>query len=92
MKILIFFSRIALICNICFILAESMRYNEGLRLNAVFSTIVILGYVSLFLNLLLAFAATVVFILKKPMFRMFPRWLIITNFLFLIVQLFIFPA
>ena len=92
MKILIFFSRIALICNICFVLAELMRYNEGLRLNTVFSTIVILGYVSLFLNLLLAIAAIALFIFKKPLFQLFPRWLIIVNFLFLIAQLFIFPA
>ena len=90
MKILIFFSRIVLICNICFILAELLRYSGGLQLNPVYSTLIVLGYVSLLLNVLFAISVFVMLALKKPVWNSFPRWLLITNFLFLTAQLFIF--
>lgn len=90
MKILLFFSRIALICNICFILAEIMRYTADLRLNPLYSTVVVLGYISLLLNTVLAIIAMVFLILKKSILNAIPRWLLITNFLFLVVQVFVF--
>jgi hypothetical protein len=90
MKILLFFSRIALICNICFIFAEIMRYTRSLQLNPLYSTVVILGYISLLLNILLAIVALVLLVSKKSIPGAVPRWLLITNFLFLVVQVFVF--
>ncbi|RYY22527.1 MAG: hypothetical protein EOO04_15620 [Chitinophagaceae bacterium] len=90
MKILIFLSRIALLCNICFIIAEIMRYSGDLQLNPVFSTVVVLGYLSIFLNALLAIAIVIIFVSQKQHLNSFPRWLLIINFLFLIAQIFIF--
>jgi hypothetical protein len=90
MKILIFLNRIALICNICFILAEIMRYSADLRLNPIYSTVVVLGYASLLLNSLIAVFVILMLITRRSLFESFPRWLLIINFLFLIAQLFIF--
>lgn len=90
MKILIFFSRIALICNICFVFAEIMRYTGDLRMNPVYSSVVVLGYISILLNTLLAMLWLVLLLSKNTMLSSIPRWLLITNFLFLIAQLFIF--
>lgn len=90
MKILIFSSRIALICNICFIIAEIMRYTADLFLNPVYSTVVVLGYVSIVLNVVLALVFLILFLSDKQSLKSFPRWLLITNFLFLIAQIFIF--
>jgi hypothetical protein len=90
MKILIFSNRIALICNICFIIAEIMRYSASLRLNPVYSTVIVLGYISLVLNIALGIAFLILFVTKRQELKSFPRWLLITNFLFLIAQLFIF--
>lgn len=90
MKILIFFSRIALICNICFVFAHFLRYEDNLQMNAVFSTVVMLGYGSLILNLILAISLIALMVFRRTMLKIAPRWLFITNFLFLIAQLFIF--
>ena len=90
MKILLFLSRIALLCNICFIIAEIMRYSSALQLNHVYSTVVVLGYLSIFLNLVLSVALVIIFATRRQNLDSFPRWLLIINFLFLIAQIFIF--
>jgi hypothetical protein len=90
MKILIFFSRIALLCNICFIIAEIMRYSDDLQLNPVYSTVVVLGYTSMILNVLLAITILIIFATRRQSLNSIPRWLLIINFLFLIAQIFIF--
>jgi hypothetical protein len=90
MKILIFFSRIALLCNICFIIAEIMRYSADLQLNPVYSTVVVLGYASMLLNVVLAIVFVIIFTTRRQILNSFPRWLLIINFLFFIAQIFIF--
>ena len=90
MKILIFFSRVALLCNICFIIAEIIRYSDVLQLNPVYSTVVVLGYTSMILNVLLAIAMLIMFATRRQSLNSIPRWLLIINFLFLIAQIFIF--
>jgi hypothetical protein len=69
-----------------------MRYSGELRLNPLYSTVIVLGYVSLLLNVLFAILVLMLLAGKKPVWNSFPRWLLIINFLFLIAQLFIFLA
>jgi hypothetical protein len=90
MKILIFFSRIALICNICFVFVLLLRYSADLSMNGIYSTVVVLGYASVGINMLLNLGILLCLLLKRPVWNSIPRWLIIINFLFLLVQLFIF--
>jgi hypothetical protein len=92
MKILIFLARLALICNICFVAAQLLRYASDLKANAFYSTIIVLAYASLLLNIIVALAMIILFFTNKAGLKMFPRWLLIINFLFLIAQLYIFTA
>ena len=92
MKILIFLTRLALICNICFVSAQLLRYASDLQTNAFYSTIIVLAYASLLLNLVVAVAVIVLYFNNKAGLKSFPRWLLIINFLFLIAQLYIFTT
>ena len=88
MKIVLFFCRVAFICNICFALAWLFRYYPALQQGEITSTILILGIVvSGILNILVSGCLIVLLLLRKPPPGYFPWWLIIVNFLFLIPQL-----
>lgn len=94
MQSLIFFSRVAFICNVCFVLVWGMRYypvlEEGRPSDAV-SLVLILGILFAFVLNIIVNLFLIVFILRrKPVWKHFPRWLIITNFLFLLPQIILF--
>lgn len=83
-----FFCRVAFICNICFVLAWFMQYIPDPD-GHISATILILGIgIAVMLNLLVLTIFLMVWAQKKRWPEGFPRWLIITNFLFLIVQFF----
>lgn len=67
-----------------------MRYTRALQLNPLFSTIVVLGHIAIWLNILIALGVLTGVFMKKPVWNSSHRWLLIINFLFLIAQLFIF--
>jgi hypothetical protein len=88
MSKLLFFSRVALLCNICFLLTFFMRYVPQLKGGFFISTIVITG---LILSILINFVVNLLYIIiqvgfKKPISRFVPVWLVVTNFLFFVVQ------
>jgi RsiW-degrading membrane proteinase PrsW (M82 family) len=94
MQSLIFFSRVAFICNVCFVLVWVMRIypmlEEG-RPSDVVSLVLILGILIAFLLNIVVNGFILVFILqRKPVWKHFPGWLIITNFLFLFPQIILF--
>lgn len=87
MQILLFFSRVAFICNICFGLTWLLRYYPSLQQGHATSTILILGIVvAAILNALVCLSIIILLLMRKPIGQHFPRWLIIANFLFLIPQ------
>ncbi len=91
MQKLLFFSRVAFICNLCFVITWFMQYSPFSQQGHIISTIVVLGVgIAVFLNLVLNFLIGIAWLQKKRLWDYFPRWLIIVNFLFLIAQLIIF--
>lgn len=94
MQNLIFFSRVAFICNVCFVLVWVMRAYPMLEQGQpgeFVSLVLILGILIAFLLNIAVNGFILVFILqRKGVWKHFPRWLIITNFLFLLPQIILF--
>jgi hypothetical protein len=109
-----FFSKITFICNCCFVAAVILRWVENankknadfsgaIKLQPLESTLVVLGYGAIFVNLL--FLISQLFVKRttaKPasvvqqaamtvnVKKMVPRWLIWINLLFFIAQIYYF--
>jgi hypothetical protein len=71
-----FFAKVAIICNVCFILSVVLRlvdiffqkkgkYDGALQLQPLKSTIIILGYGAIFVNLLFCMAFVLATFLRK---------------------------
>lgn len=92
MQNLIFFSRVAFICNVCFGVVWIMRYLPLERGPGELLTLVlILGILIASLLNLVVNGFILVFILqRKAIWKHFPGWLIIANFLFLLPQIILF--
>lgn len=94
MQRLIFFSRVAFICNVCFVLVWVMRFYPILKAGQpgeMVSLVLILGVLIAFLlNLVVNSFILALILQRKPVLKHFPRWLIITNFLFLFPQIILF--
>jgi hypothetical protein len=94
-----FFSRIVFICNCCFIIAVGLRlyenahkkdgnFNGAIQIQPLESTIVVLGYAAVFINLIFNLILLGFFITKKNW--NVPRWLIWGNFILLLLQIYYF--
>ena len=91
MQKLLFFSRVTFICNICFVISWFLQYSPFSPQGNVASTVVVLGVgVAIFLSVTVNFFVAIALLQKKRFPEHFPRWLIIANFLFLILQLIVF--
>jgi hypothetical protein len=94
MQSLIFFSRVAFICNVCFVLVWGMRFYPLLKTGQageMVSLVLILGVLIAFLlNIAVNGFILAFFLQRKPVWKHFPRWLIITNFLFLFPEIILF--
>jgi hypothetical protein len=94
MQSLIFFSRVAFICNVCFVLVWGMRFYPILKqgqTGEMVSLVLILGILIAFLLNIAVNGFVLAFMLqRKTVWKHFPRWLIITNFLFLIPEIILF--
>jgi hypothetical protein len=94
MQNLIFFSRVAFICNVCFVLVWAMRAYPMLEQGQpgeFVSLVLILGILIAFLLNVVVNGVILVFLLqRKAVWKHFPGWLIITNFLFLLPQIILF--
>ena len=89
-----FYSRFVLICNVCFIVAVILRFVEKYKrargnfdsvipLQPLESSLVILGYGAIFVNIVFVFLSLYLLATKKLAF--IPRWILLFN-------LFIFPV
>jgi len=93
------FSKIAFICNVSFVLFILLGYVEMqnkknkiddniIPLPFVTGILVILGQFAVFLNLIFCLIAMILLLSKKM--QQIPRWLVVSNYLFLLVQLYYF--
>jgi hypothetical protein len=88
MRLLRFFSRVAFICNVCFLLASFVQWLPNPPEGPLVSLIILCGYVlSILVNCLLNLTLLVVWLAGKSPQAQVPRWLLIVNFLFFILQL-----
>ena len=86
MRLVRFLSRVAFICNICFLVASFTQWLPALPDNALTSDIVILGYVvAIIVNLVVN--SIVLILLPFGKLRSVPVWLLIVNGLFFIAQI-----
>lgn len=85
---LLFLSRVALVCNVFFLVAASLQWKDYIGNSEAVSTIVILGYfLAVFLfSPLVNFLYAIQWVRRKEVFSHVPRWLVLTNFLFLVLQ------
>ena len=87
MQKLLFFSRVALICNICFLITALLRFVPFLASSALSSTLIITGTVlSILINSLLVLSYILLVITRRPIKNYVPGWLVITNFLVFVLQ------
>jgi len=88
MKWLYFFSRVAFICNICFLVAFSVQLTQWIKSEQLTSTIILIGYVmgfiiNPFVNLSYLFTA----LISRKKLAIVPAWLMTANILFLVIQI-----
>jgi hypothetical protein len=84
-----FLARVAFVCNLFFVFAVILQFSSFLKDQATISTIVIIGY---FLSVLLFNPLTniiglFVLLFRKKLFDIVPAWLVIANFIFLLLQI-----
>jgi hypothetical protein len=84
---LLFFSRVALICNVCFLLTYLLNLIPVLSNGIITSTIIMLGIVlSIVLNTMLNILYIIMTLAGKRLTDSVPKWLVIVNFLFFVFQ------
>ncbi len=80
--------RVAFICNICFILAMAMLWLPGPKEGAIYSLIIILGYVmAIILNGVTTVWFAILFFTQDRLPAIFQPWLLISNFVIFVLQL-----
>jgi hypothetical protein len=87
-KWLLFFSRVAFLCNICFLIAFSVQMTDWIRNEDISSMIALVGYVMGFIiNPLLVLCYVIVFLFSRKRLKTVPSWLLTANILFLVIQI-----
>jgi len=87
MRLLRLLSRVAFICNICFLLASLDQYLPNPPEGQIISTIIVLGYIlAILVNIVVNGWILVAWAFRKRPLDI-PRWLWIINLIFLVVQL-----
>ena len=88
-----FLSRVAVICNVCLLLALVMRYYSFVSSRDLQSTILVAGLVlSVVINGIVNIIYAVLLIKKSKLGTYLPIWLATINFLFLIFQFYLILA
>jgi len=90
MQWLRFLSRVTCILNFCFLFAILIRHTPFPAGGGLVSLVIILGYpIAYFVNLLLNLFYGMTLIFRKKWLDPVPRWLILVNFFFLVVETFL---
>jgi hypothetical protein len=94
-----FFSKIVFICNLCFVASVILRLVENAKkksgsfdgqilLKPLESTLVVLGYGAIFVNLFFLLACLYWVVTKK--IEQIPKWIVIVNLIFFPIQVYYF--
>ncbi len=88
MKWILFTGRVALICNLCSVFTVIILFQQYIGNNQVVSSIIIVGYVlAMVFNPLWNLAVLLLLVFRRELYRALPKWLVIVNFIFLLLQL-----
>lgn len=88
MQIVRLLSRVAFICNICFLLASFIQWLPNPPEGQVVSHLIIMGYLlSLLVNVIINIWVVVLLLIRKLRAAAVPVWLLVVNGLFFITQL-----
>jgi hypothetical protein len=88
MRWLLFLSRVALVCNLFFLIAFSLQLYDWIKNDDLGSTIIIVGFVlSALFNPAVNLCYLVLFWVKRKSLAIVPAWLLVLNILFLILQI-----
>jgi hypothetical protein len=88
MQLLRLLSRVAFICNICFLLASFIQWLPNPPEGGLISLVIVCGYLlSIFVNVVVNL--WVIFLLTARRLRgaAVPGWLLVVNFMFFVLQL-----
>ena len=89
MRWLFFLSRVAFICNICFLIGFTLKISNWVHNQDLAGTVVIIGFFLVVLfNPLVNLCYLVLFLFRKKFWQVVPVWLITANILFLVMQIF----
>lgn len=84
---ILFLARVALICNLCFVMAFGMRYLPSLPEGGLTATLLVMGnIVSILVNVLLHVFYVLFVLAGRQLSRNVPIWLLGVNFIVLIFQ------
>ena len=89
MRWLLFLSRIAFICNLFFLLTVLMQWRNIIGDERVASTVIIIGYffAVFFFTPVVNLSYGLALLRRKALFAWVPRWIVLSNFIFLLLQL-----
>jgi hypothetical protein len=88
MRLLRFLSRVAFICNVCFLVTSFIQWLPNPPEGELISTIIILGYVlSVLVNVLVNISVAMLLCFGRLRKAGISAWLLIVNFLFFVTQL-----
>jgi hypothetical protein len=97
MRVLRLLSRVAFICNICFVLASVIQWlphrkeTEGMSEDIILSNIFVLGFIlSILINIVVNVPIIFLFISGKLRAAAIPVWLLVINALFFLWQMVLF--
>jgi hypothetical protein len=86
MKFIIFINRLAIICNLCFIVGFVGRFTSlFLKFETIGQLIAILGFTSIFVNSFVIAISFGYYVLSKKLG--FSKWMLLLNIAFLLMQL-----
>jgi hypothetical protein len=90
MRLLRSLSRVAFICNICFLFTVLQRYLPHPPEGEVIQTILVMGFfLGAVVNILLNVPLIIMLIFGRLRRSGIPAWLLIVNFLFFLVQIYV---
>jgi nitrogen fixation/metabolism regulation signal transduction histidine kinase len=88
MQLLKLLSRVAFICNICFLLASFIQWLPHPPEGEIVSLVILLGYLlSIFVNVVVNLWVLALLAARRLRVAAVPVWLLIVNFIFFALQL-----
>ena len=90
MRLLRFLSRVAFICNVCFLLASFIQWLPNPPEGPLISLVILMGYVlSILINWVVNLSLLVLLILGRLRKAQVPVWLLVINLIFFFIQLYL---